>query len=83
MRFEQHRLYHVWDLVLALSVTCVAVESPLRLVLGYVPSMGMIALDGAITLILCLDVIVQWYRPESARRLATSRLSWAVSGRAA
>ena len=83
MRFEQYRLYHVWDLLVALSVTCVAVTTPLWLVLGYAPAVGTTALDGAITLILCLDVIVQWYRPESARRLTTSRASWSVSRRVA
>ena len=56
MRFDQYRLYHVWDLVMALSVTCVAVEIPLRLVLGDVPALRLTALEGAITLILCLDV---------------------------
>jgi len=75
MRFDQYRSYHVWDVVIALSVTCVAVEIPLRLVLGDVPALRLIALEGAITLILCLDVFVQWYRPESGRHPATSRSS--------
>ena len=83
MRFDQYRLYHVWELVIALSVTYLAVEIPLRLVLGYVPSMSMIALDGAITLILCLDVFAQWYRPESVGRLAVLRPSRAASARVA
>lgn len=81
MRFDPQRLYHVWDLVIALSVTYVAVEIPLRLVLGYVPSMSMITLEGAITLILGLDVFMQWYRPESVGRLALSPSSRAASGR--
>jgi len=83
MRFEQYRLYQAWDLVIALSVTCVAAEIPLRLVLGYVPAMRMTALDGAITLILGLDVFAQWYRPEPGRRLAVARASRAVSARVA
>ena len=81
MRFDQYRLYHVWDLVIALSVTCVAAEIPLRLVLGYVPSLSLTALEGVITLILCLDVFAPWYRPEPGRRLATSRSSRAASAR--
>jgi hypothetical protein len=83
MRFDQYRLYHVWDLVMALSVTCVAVEIPLRLVLGDIPLLRLTALEGTITLILCLDVIAQWYRPESGRRLAVFRPSRAVSVRVA
>ncbi len=81
MRFDQYRLYHVWDLVMALSVTCVAVEIPLRLVLGDVPALRLTALEGAITLILCLDVFAQWYRLEPGRRPATSRSSRAASAR--
>jgi len=83
MRFDQHRVFQAWDLVIALSVTYMAVEVPLRLVLGYVPSISMTALDGAITLILGLDVFVQWYRPEPVARLATSRSSRAASARMA
>src|SRR5262245_31487328 len=83
MRFDQYRLYQAWDVVIALSVTCVAVEIPFRLVLKYASVMGMMGHDGVITLILCLDVFVQWYRLESERRLAVAHATRAVSTRIA
>jgi len=84
MRFESYRLYQLWDLLIALSVTCAAVEIPLRLVLKYEPSMSLIDFDLAITFILCLDMLVQWHRhTEPAGRVAVSVSSRTVSARVA
>lgn len=73
MHFEHYRLYQLWDLLIALSVTFAAVENPLRIVLEYAPPMGLTAMDSAIMFVLCLDVVVQWYRhTEPAGRVAVS-----------
>lgn len=84
MHFEPYRLYQAWDLVIALSVTHMAVEIPLRLVLGDIPSLSLTALDVAITLILVLDVLAQWHRtepvqsraPARSSRMTTARVVW-------
>src|SRR5262249_3882182 len=61
------------------SVTYMAVEIPLRLVVGYVPSTSMTALDRVIMLILSLDVFIQWYRLEQGGQVMNSRSSRAGS----
>lgn len=73
MPFEYYRLYQLWDVLIALSVTFIAVETPLRLVLDYAPPIGLMAMDSTLTFLLCLDVYVQWYRHrEPAGRVAVS-----------
>src|ERR687887_2799688 len=62
MRIDSYRLYQLWDVLIAVSVTCAVIEIPLRLVLRYTPSMRLMAFEGLITLILGLDVVVQWHR---------------------
>jgi hypothetical protein len=57
-----YRWYPLWDVLIAVSVTCAAIEIPLRLVLQYTPSMNLVLFEGVITLILGLDVVVQWHR---------------------
>ena len=72
MRLNFSHWYPLWDVLIAISVTCAAIEIPLRLVLQYTPSMNLLAFEGIITLILGLDVVVQWHRhPESVRRLTS------------
>src|SRR5437867_10421856 len=43
MRFNTYRWYPLWNVLIALSVTCAAIEIPLRLVLQYTPSMNLMA----------------------------------------
>jgi Cyclic nucleotide-binding domain/Ion channel len=73
MRIDSYRLYQLWDVLIAVSVTYAVIEIPLRLVLRYTPSMQLMAFEGMITLILGLDVVVQWQRhPEPVGRLTGS-----------
>jgi hypothetical protein len=74
-------LYQLWDALIVLTVTLVAVEIPLRLVLEYQPPVSLRILDEAITLILCLDLGIRWYRyTRLSQRMAASpqaRPPWA------
>ena len=55
-------LFHVWDVLLAVTMTFAAVEIPLRHVLEYEPTFLLLLLDWWLISILCTDVLVRWHR---------------------
>jgi voltage-gated potassium channel len=67
MQLDDYRWRQLWDMVLILSMTYAAIELPVRLVLAYTPSLQLMALDIALTVILCLDLCLQWSQQTDVR----------------
>ena len=67
MQLDDSRRRQLWDMILVLSMTYAAVEIPLRLVLGYLPSLQLVILDAAFTVILGLDLCLQWSQHTETR----------------
>jgi hypothetical protein len=67
MRHEDTTAYVLWDLLITACVTFTAVELPLQLVLGYEAPAAWRHLDGVITLLFVLDIVVHFRRPAIIR----------------
>lgn len=75
MRLENLWVHRIWDLVLVGTVTFDAVELPTRMVLDYPLYASLQTLDQVIPLILCLDIVMRWWRPASLTGQAGTPLS--------
>jgi hypothetical protein len=80
MRLDSHHLYRLWDLLMTATMVFVAIEVPEHFVLEYDLSASPMVY-WSVTLVLCLDVFVQWYRmaPRLVRPAEHSR-QWAIAG---
>jgi len=79
MRLHYHHLYRLWDLLITATMAFVAIEVPEHFVLEYNITAHPV-IYWLVTLALCVDVFVQWYR--LAPRLvspAEYSLRWAIS----
>ena len=61
MRLDYYRLYRLWDLLITAIMAFVAIEVPEHFVLEYNITAHPVVY-WLVTLILCIDVFVQWYR---------------------
>ena len=80
MRLDSHHLYRLWDLLMTVTMVFVAIEVPEHFVLEYDLAASPV-LYWSVTLVLCVDVFVQWYHmaPRLARP-AEHRLQVAHAG---
>jgi hypothetical protein len=79
MRLDYHHLYRLWDLLITIIMAFVAIEVPTHFVLAY-DIFDSPVLYWLVTLVLCVDVFVQWYRiaPHLVSPAETSR-QWAIA----
>lgn len=63
---------HLWDVLIVVVVTFVAIDGPLWLVVGEPTSINLIQIDWLLTGILSLDVLRNWKCPASASGRFTS-----------
>ena len=61
MRLDYHHLYRLWDLLITATMAFVAIEVPEHYVLEYNVTAHPVVY-WLVTLVLCIDVFVQWYR---------------------
>ena len=61
MRLDYYRLYRLWDLLITAIMAFVAIEVPEHFVLEYNITAHPVVY-WLVTLVLCVDVFVQWYR---------------------
>ena len=61
MRLDYHHLYRLWDLLITATMAFVAIEVPEHSVLEYNIAARPVVY-WLVTLMLCVDVFVQWYR---------------------
>jgi len=61
MRLHYHHLYRLWDLLITATMAFVAIEVPEHFVLEYNITAHPV-IYWLVTLALCVDVFVQWYR---------------------
>jgi hypothetical protein len=66
MRLDYHHLYRLWELLITATVAFVAIEVPEHFVLEYNIAARPVVY-WLVTLVLCADVFVQWYRIASQR----------------
>jgi voltage-gated potassium channel len=79
MHLDYHHLYRLWDLLITATMVFVAIEVPEHFVLEYNIAAYPVVY-WLVTLVLCVDVFVQWYR--TVPRLVGSaehRLRWATA----
>ena len=86
MRLDYYDLYRLWDLLITAIMAFVAIEVPAHLVLEY-HIFARPVVYGLITLVLCVDVFVQWYRiapqlvspaESSLRSTMAPRIGWLI-----
>jgi len=79
MRLHYHHLYRLWDLLITATMAFVAIEVPEHFVLEYNITAHPV-IYWLVTLALCVDVFVQWYRvaPRLVRP-AEHSLRWALA----
>ena len=79
MRLDYHHLYRLWDLLITATMAFVAIEVPEHFVLEYNITAHPV-IYWLVTLVLCVDVFVQWYRrPPPLVSPAENRLRWAIT----
>src|SRR6266446_10751629 len=79
MRLHYHHLYRLWDLLITATMAFVAIEVPEHFVLEYNITAHPV-IYWLVTLVLCVDVFVQWYRrPPQLVSPAENRLRWAIT----
>jgi voltage-gated potassium channel len=61
MRLDYYHLYRLWDLLITATMAFVAIEVPEHYVLEYNVTAHPVVY-WLVTLVLCVDVFVQWYR---------------------
>jgi hypothetical protein len=61
MRLDYYHLYRLWDLLITATMAFVAIEVPEHFVLEYNITAHPVVY-WLVTLVLCVDVFVQWYR---------------------
>lgn len=59
---------HVWDGIIVIVVTFIAIDGPLWLVVGESLSINLVQVDWLLTAILCCDLLRNWKRPLPASR---------------
>jgi Cyclic nucleotide-binding domain/Ion channel len=79
MRLDYYHLYRLWDLLITATMAFVAIEVPEHYVLEYNVTAHPVVY-WLVTLVLCVDVFVQWYRvaPQLVSPAENSR-RWAVA----
>jgi hypothetical protein len=79
MRLDYHHLYRLWDLLITATMAFVAIEVPEHFVLEYNVTAHPV-IYWLVTLVLCVDVFVQWYRrtPQLVGP-AENRLGWTLA----
>ena len=86
MRLDYYHLYRLWDLLITATMAFVAIEVPEHYVLEYNVTAHPVVY-WLVTLVLCVDVFVQWYRmgpqlvspAEHSRRWATApNIGWLI-----
>src|SRR5262245_4965888 len=75
MRLDYHHLYRLWNPLITTIMAFVAIEVPAHFVLAY-DILDSPVLYWLVTLALCIDVFVQWYRmvPQLVSPAENSRL---------
>jgi Cyclic nucleotide-binding domain/Ion channel len=79
MRLDYYHLYRLWDLLITATMAFVAIEVPEHFVLEYNITAHPVVY-WLVTLVLCVDVFVQWYRmiPQLGSPAENSR-RWAIA----
>jgi Cyclic nucleotide-binding domain/Ion channel len=77
---ESVMLLRLWNLLVAVSATSMAITIPLQLVLGYTPGSPLLAFDWMITILFAVDILVNIARPlvsqEQPSQLRTLTLNY-------
>jgi len=78
MRLNSYHLYRLWDLLITATMAFVAVEVPEHFVLEYNVTAHPVVY-WLVTLVLGVDVFVQWYRIAPRLVRAEHSLRWAIT----